>query len=54
MWNCSLGPLLFSIIINDHAIINYAHLFSDDTTFVTKGKNINLLLEVANNSLELA
>jgi hypothetical protein len=35
-------------------IINYAHLFSDDTTFVTKGKNINLLLEEANNSLELA
>jgi hypothetical protein len=41
-------------MIYDLAIFNYAHLFSDDTTLVTKGKNINLLLEEANNSLELA
>ncbi|XP_054260489.1 uncharacterized protein LOC128985133 [Macrosteles quadrilineatus] len=49
-----LGPLLFTIMINDLATTSHALLFADDTTLVTKGKNIDPLLEEADNTLRLA
>ncbi|XP_054289739.1 uncharacterized protein LOC129005016 [Macrosteles quadrilineatus] len=42
-----LGPLLFSIMINDLWLNGCTLLFADDTTLVTRGKDINLLRDTA-------
>ncbi|XP_054259331.1 uncharacterized protein LOC128984072 [Macrosteles quadrilineatus] len=38
-----LGPLLFTIVINDLALNNKTLLFADDTTLVTRGRDLNQL-----------
>jgi hypothetical protein len=52
--NQSLALSYIPKLSNDLAKNNFAHLFADNTTMVTKRKNINLQLEEANNSLEMA
>ena len=49
-----LGPLLFSIYINDFPEINklLAVLFADDTTIILNSPNNQLLKEHANSKLE--
>ena len=51
-----LGPLLFSIYINDFPEINklLAVLFADDTTIILNSPNNQLLKDHANNKLKLS
>jgi hypothetical protein len=49
-----LGPLLFSIMINDLWLNGRTLLFADDTTLITRGLNINQLQLEANILLERA
>ena len=54
-YGSTLGPLLFSLYINDKPIHTTFHvtLFADDTVLLMRNKNINKLQELVNHELRI-